>query len=205
MTYVVALTGGIGSGKSTVAHYFSKLGVPIIDADLIARDLVKPNTPAYQQILHRWGQEVLQENKELNRHLIREKIFSNKDDKNWLEKLLHPYIRDAIQTAIQNVQYPYCIIVIPLLAENFNAYQPIIQQVIVVDVTPDQQLARTLARDPSSKLLVEKIMASQASRADRLKIAHTVLSNEEDDLSRIEKKVRDLHREILKTSISGKI
>ncbi len=204
MTYVVALTGGIGSGKSTVAHFFSALGVPVIDADHIARDLVKPNTPAYQQIVSRWGQAIVQQNQELDRHLIRERIFSNGDDKDWLEKLLHPFIREAIQQAIKNVQYPYCVVVIPLLVEHFADYQAMINEVIVIDVTHEQQLARTLARDASSKPLVEKIIASQASQADRLKIAQTTLSNQ-DDLGGIEKKVHDLHRSILKTSISGKI
>lgn len=204
MTYVVALTGGIGSGKSTVARCFSTLGVPVIDADLIARDLVIPDSPAYQQIVSRWGQEILQENRELNRHLIRERIFSHSDDKDWLEKLLHPLIRDAIQQAIKNVQYPYCLIVIPLLAEHFTEYQAMLNEVIVIDVTPAQQLERTLARDPSSKPLIEKIIASQASLTQRLKIAQTTFSNQ-GDLGSIEKKVHDLHRKILKTSISGKI
>lgn len=204
MTYVVALTGGIGSGKSTVANFFSKLGVPVIDADLIARDLVKPQTPAYLQIVSRWGQAILQENNELNRHLIRERVFSNGEDKIWLESLLHPLIRDSIQQAIKNVQYPYCVIVIPLLAERFTDYQAMLNEVIVIDVMPEQQLSRTLARDASSKPLVEKIIASQASQADRLKIAQTILSNH-GDLDSIEKKVHDLHQRILKTSISGKI
>jgi len=204
MTYVVALTGGIGSGKSTVAGYFAALGVPIIDADLIARDLVKPNTPAYEAMVHKWGKGILLENGELNRLQLREQIFNQPDDKVWLEDLLHPLIRETIKKHIQNMQYPYCMVVIPLLAEHYEHYQAMINKVIVIDTTPEQQLARTLARDPSSASLVKKLMASQSTSANRLKIAQTVLSNQ-DDLASIEKKVFDLHSKLLKTSISGKI
>ncbi len=204
MTYVVALTGGIGSGKSTVANYFASLGVPIIDADLIARDIVKPHTNAYQAIVEHWGNEILLANGELNRPLLREHIFNHPSDKIWLENLLHPLIREAIKKDIQKVESPYCVVVIPLLAEHYSHYQAMINEVIVIDVTPEQQLARTLARDPSSASLVEKIMASQSTRIDRLKIAQTCLSNQEE-LTSIEKKVFDLHTKLLKTSISGKI
>lgn len=204
MTYVVALTGGIGSGKSTVANFFAALGVPIIDADLIARDLVKPNTPAYQAIVARWGDDILLPNGELNRPVLREHIFNNPSDKIWLENLLHPLIRETITKDIQKIDSPYCIVVIPLLAEHYSHYQAMINEVIVIDVTPEQQLARTMARDPSSASLIERILASQSTRIDRLKIAQTVLSNQEE-LATIEKKVFDLHTMLLKTSISGKI
>jgi dephospho-CoA kinase len=204
MTYVVALTGGIGSGKSTVANYFASLGVPIIDADLIARDLVKPHTSAYQAIVEQWGNGILLPNGELNRVLLREHIFNNPNDKIWLENLLHPLIREAIKKDIQKIQSPYCLVVIPLLAEHYSHYQAMINEVIVIDVMPEQQLARTLGRDPSSASLVKKIMAAQSTRIDRLKIAQTLLSNQEE-LASIEKKVLDLHTKLLKTSISGKI
>ena len=204
MTYVVALTGGIGSGKSTVAGYFAALGVPIIDADLIAHELVKPDTPAYLAIVKQWGTDILLPNGELNRPALRQQIFNHPPDKIWLENLLHPLIREAIKQDIQNIQTPYCIVVIPLLAEHYGHYRAMINEVIVIEATPEQQLARVLARDPSSKALIEKIMASQSTNEQRRKIAQTVLSNQED-LSSIEKKVFDLHTKLLRTGISGKI
>lgn len=202
MTYVVALTGGIGSGKSTVAGYFAALGVPIIDADIIARDLVKPHTPAYQAIVQQWGKDFLLPNGELNRPLLRQKIFNHPSDKIWLENLLHPLVREAIKRDIQQIQAPYCVVVIPLLAEHYGHYQAMINEVIVIEVTPEQQLARTLARDPSSKELVEKIIASQCTSEQRRKIAQMLLLNQ-GDLASIEKKVFDLHTKLLKTGISG--
>lgn len=204
MTYVVALTGGIGSGKSTVASFFAELGVPIIDADLIARELVKPTTPAYQEIIKKWGQALLLTNGELNRALLREKIFSQPDAKIWLENLLHPLIRDQIDQAIQSVQYPYCVVVIPLLAEHYTDYQAMIDKVLVVEVNPSQQQQRTLQRDGMSATLIQQMIDSQASSVQRKRIAHEVITNEAD-LQSLKIKISNLHDKLLKTSISGKI
>ncbi len=204
MTYVVALTGGIGSGKSTVASFFAELGVPIIDADIIARELVKPAMPAYQQIVKKWGNTLLLANGELNRPLLRERIFTQPDAKIWLENLLHPLIREQIQLAIQSVQAPYCVVVIPLLAEHYADYQAIINKVLVIDASRLQQQLRTLQRDNASLSLTQKMIASQASSAQRIRISDEVIVNE-GDLSHLKIKVTDLHDELLKTSISGKI
>ncbi len=204
MTYVVALTGGIGSGKSTVANFFAELGVPIIDADLIARELVKPTTPAYQEIIKKWGDSLRLADGELNRALLREKIFSQPAAKIWLENLLHPLIRDHIYHAIQNVQYPYCVVVIPLLAEHYADYQAIIDKVLVIEVTPSQQQQRTLQRDGTSATLIQQMIDSQASSAQRKRIAHEVITNE-DELLNLKIKISNLHDKLLKTSISGKI
>ncbi|MCS5710826.1 dephospho-CoA kinase [Candidatus Berkiella aquae] len=201
MTYVVALTGGIGSGKSTAAQFFADFGVPIIDADLIAREVVKPQTPAFEQILAKWGASIRLPNGELNRSLLREHIFTHPADKIWLENLLHPLIQIEIKDAIQKVQYPYCIVVIPLLAEHYADYQAIIDHVIVIDAKPSQQHMRTIERDQASSELIEKMIAEQASPAQRLKIAQTVLTND-DTLSQLKKKVSDLHTVLLKTGIS---
>ncbi|HRE32804.1 MAG TPA: dephospho-CoA kinase [Candidatus Berkiella sp.] len=204
MIYVVALTGGIGSGKSTVVQFFANLDVPIIDADIIAREVVKPHTQAFQQIIAKWGSTILAPNGELNRSVLREHIFTNPDDKIWLENLLHPLIQTEIKDTIQKVQYPYCIVVIPLLAEHYADYKAMIDHVIVVEAKPSQQQMRTIERDQASSELIEKMIAQQASPAQRLKIAQTVLTNN-DTLSQLEKKVYDLHTILLKTGISRKI
>lgn len=203
-TYVVALTGGIGSGKSTVARYFAAEGVPIIDADEIAHNLVRPTTPAYEAIVNKWGKAVLRQNGELDRPLLRQRIFSQPEDKVWLENLLHPLIRAAISQAIQTVQSPYCVVVIPLLAEHYEDYQAMINEVIAIDVDSDLQRKRTQLRDSSAPALIEKMIAAQSSSAERLNIATITLSNNGDQVA-LQKKVRDLHRQLLKTSISRKI
>jgi len=203
-TYVVALTGGIGSGKSTVARYFAAEGVPIIDADEIAHNLVRPTTPAYEAIVNKWGKAVLRQNGELDRPLLRQRIFSQPEDKVWLENLLHPLIRAVISQAIQTVQSPYCVVVIPLLAEHYEDYQAMINEVIAIDLDSDLQRKRTQLRDSSAPALIEKMIAAQSSSAERLNIATITLSNNGDQVT-LQKKVRDLHRQLLKTSISRKI
>ncbi|MGE3319472.1 MAG: dephospho-CoA kinase [Candidatus Berkiella sp.] len=204
MTYVVALTGGIGSGKSTVADFFAKEGVPVIDADKIAHELVRPTKPAYQEIVKHWGTQVLQENKELNRPLLRQRIFTQPKDKIWLENLLHPLIHDTILEAIQALKAPYCIVVIPLLAEHYADYQAMLNAVIVIDVTNAIQHERTQHRDQADPALIERMIAAQCTSAERLKIATITLPNN-GDLATLQKKVKDLHSQLLKTGISRKI
>lgn len=197
MTYVVALTGGVGSGKSTVARFFAELGAPIIDADHIAHVLVKSSEPAFQKIVERFGPEVLNQAGELNRPLLREKIFNNTDDKKWLEALLHPAIYHQIQEKIREVNYAYCIVVVPLLAEHYEQYQHLVNHVLVVDTTQELQLKWAVKRDNCDESLVKKIMCVQTSRAARLKIADTVLHNE-GTLEVLKKNIMDLHLVFLK-------
>lgn len=204
MTYVVALTGGIGSGKSTVASYFAAEGVPVIDADVVAHELVRQNKPAYNEIVKKWGKAVLLENNDLNRPLLRQQIFSHPEDKYWLESLLHPLIRTQIFDTIQMIKAPYCIVVIPLLAEHFMDYKTMLNEVIVIEASSEDQHKRTQFRDSVDPALIERIIAAQSPSSQRKKIATITLSNNEG-LGELQKKVRDLHQALLKTSISRKI
>lgn len=186
---VVGLTGGIASGKTTVANLFSQLGVPIIDTDQLARDVVEPGTMALQQIQQKFGADILNDHGQLNRRLLREKIFRNQADKQWLERLLHPLIRDQVLHKITQLQAPYCLVVIPLLVENKINY---VDRVLVVDCAQATQLKRAMARDNMQAEQAKAILASQASRAERLAQANDIIHND-DQQQDLAEQVQALH------------
>lgn len=196
MVWVVGLTGGIGSGKSTVTQLFAELGAPIIDTDIFARELVQANLPAYTEILKRYGQSILNPDKELNRRKLREIIFSNPVERLWLEGLLHPLIEKRLEIEIKKVSYPYCIVVIPLLTEQFQTYQPILSHVLVVETTHERQLQFSIARDKASIEDIQKIISVQATREQRRQIADTLLLND-GHIAALKDKVALLHRQFL--------
>lgn len=198
MTYKIGLTGGIGSGKSAVTQFFSELGVPIIDADKISRQLVSPGHTALTKIIERLGPRFILPNGELNRQALRELVFNDPKQKRWLEQLLHPLIYHAITQQLNQIQDKYCIIVIPLLAENFEKYQSLLDHVIVIDANENQQLTRAASRDKSNPIDIQKILQSQSSRHKRLSIADTVIYND-GSLEDLKNKIINLHQSILKT------
>ena len=175
MRYTVALTGGIGSGKSTVANAFADLGINIIDADIIARQVVEPGTPALKAIAEHFGSEVIATDGSLQRRILRERIFSDPDEKKWLNALLHPLIQQETQRQFQQATSPYLLWVVPLLVEN--ALYKKADRVLVVDVTPETQLRRTMQRDDVTREHVEQILAAQATREARLAVADDVIDN----------------------------
>ncbi|MDM2725489.1 dephospho-CoA kinase [Citrobacter sp. Cy234] len=175
MRYTVALTGGIGSGKSTVANAFADLGINIIDADIIARQVVEPGTPALKAIAEHFGSEVIATDGSLQRRILRERIFSDPDEKKWLNALLHPLIQQETQCQFQQATSPYLLWVVPLLVEN--ALYKKADRVLVVDVTPETQLRRTMQRDDVTREHVEQILAAQATREARLAVADDVIDN----------------------------
>ncbi|EPY8425668.1 dephospho-CoA kinase [Citrobacter youngae] len=175
MRYTVALTGGIGSGKSTVANAFADLGINIIDADIIARQVVEPGTPALKAIAEHFGSEVIATDGSLQRRILRERIFSDPDEKKWLNALLHPLIQQETQRQFQQATSPYLLWVVPLLVEN--ALYKKADRVLVVDVPPETQLRRTMQRDDVTREHVEQILAAQATREARLAVADDVIDN----------------------------
>mgnify|MGYP005982705825 FL=1 len=175
MTYTVALTGGIGSGKSTVADAFSCLGINVIDADILARQVVEPGTPALAAIAERFGQHILTEEGALNRRALRERIFAQPEDKTWLNALLHPLIQQETQRQLRQATSPYVLWVVPLLVEN-KLYERA-DRVLVVDVSRETQLLRTMQRDDVSREHAEHILAAQATREARLAVADDVINN----------------------------
>lgn len=204
---IVGITGGIGSGKSTATQLFAELGVTIIDADTIAKDILSNNAPLQQEVIAHFGDAVLDEHKQLRRDKLREIIFADPKQKIWLESLLHPLVVNAIQDRINQLtdaidadldhaQVPYCMIAIPLLAE-VPASWPLINRVLVIDVDEKTQLARTMQRDHLSANHVQAIMNTQASRQQRLDMADDVIYNE-SDLASLKEQINTMHERYLR-------
>jgi dephospho-CoA kinase len=174
--FVVGLTGGIGSGKTTVAALFAQLGVTIIDTDQLARDLTAPTEPAYVKIIEHFGNHILLPNNQLDRKALRKIIFADSQQRLWLEKLLHPLIREETRRLVKLATSTYCIAVIPLLLEG--APNPLINRILVVDATEDIQIKRTGVRDNHTETEVKNIMQSQITRSKRLAAADDIIIND---------------------------
>jgi len=178
---IVGLTGGIGSGKSTVADFFKELGAPVIDADEITRDLVKPGSKILAEIVSYFGENILDGQGELNRSLLRKKIFMYPKDKIFVEGLLHPLVYHEIKRFAQQHPAPYIIAGIPLLIETRDKYDSdIIDRILVVDAPEDLQIERVKKRDKFTSAEIKKIMYSQAERQARLNVASDVILNDGD-------------------------
>lgn len=175
MAYIVALTGGIGSGKTTVANAFARHGATLVDADVIARQVVEPGTSALAAIAERFGNEMLLPDGALNRAALRQRIFSHPDDKTWLNQLLHPLIHRETQRQLAQAAGPYALWAVPLLVEN--GLQDRADRVLVIDVDAETQLARTIARDGVSREQAQSILAAQATRRQRLAVADDIIDN----------------------------
>jgi dephospho-CoA kinase len=174
--FAVGLTGGIGSGKSTVAELFAKRGVPVIDTDVIARALTAPDSAALIAIQNAFGDAVMREDGSLDRAGLRRRVFADPEARHRLEAILHPRIRQAVVQALTELHAPYALIVIPLLVET-GAYAEILDRVLVVDCPEDMQIARVMARNDFTRAEVEAILAAQAGRAVRLAAADDVIEN----------------------------
>ena len=173
--FVVALTGGIASGKTTVSGLFAELGVTIIDTDIIARALVEPNQPLLASVVAAFGHELLDAYGRLKRRKLRDLIFSSKEKRELLDSLMHPEIAAEARRRINAVKSGYCILVIPLLFEK-GGYAGV-DRVLVVDASPEVQLERLTTRDSVSRAQAEAALASQAERATRLSIADEIIDN----------------------------
>ncbi len=174
-TLRVALTGGIGSGKSTVASQFQQLGVPIIDSDVISRDIVSPKNPCFNNVIKEFGSDILDMHGTIDRSKLRKIIFNDNLAKQKLEEILHPAIYLEIENQISNTRYPYCLIVVPLLIETQATSR--FDKVLVVDTTEALQITRASCRDNLSTDNIKKIIKSQASQKQRLEFADDVINN----------------------------
>lgn len=175
MTYIVALTGGIASGKSTVADLFAAKNIAIIDADVIAREVVEPGQPALVAMKERFGQKILLADGTLDRKQLRSIIFSEAQNKTWLNALLHPLIQQKTQLQIAQCSAEWCLWVVPLLVEN--QLQHLAQRVVVVDSDEARQIERVCKRDNVSHQEALAIIRAQATREQRLAIADDIIDN----------------------------
>lgn len=173
--YIIGLTGGIGSGKTTVSNLFRGLGVEVIDADEISRQLVRRGTPQLEAIAGHFGRAILDSAGNLDRKALRRLVFNDPEERNWLEQLLHPAIREAIDARVQASAGDYVILVVPLLVES--GQYGFVDRVLVVDVPETLQVERTTSRDDSDASLVRQIMDSQVSRQERLAAADDIIDN----------------------------
>ncbi len=192
--YVVGLTGGIGSGKSAAAEIFRTCGVEVIDADSLAREVVEPGQPALDDIAAYFGSELLTAEGHLDRAALRKIVFSNPEQKSWLENLLHPLIAELLQRRLNATKSPYAILESPLLLET-EQYK-LVDRVIVIDVNEEIQIARSVRRDGSDEAVIRSIIASQIDRSKRIQHADDLVSNEEG-LEQLREKVEALHSKYL--------
>jgi dephospho-CoA kinase len=201
MPLVIALTGGIGSGKSTVAAMLGELGAGIIDTDAIAHRLTAPGQPGARAIGEQFGADYLRADGALDRDRMRELVFSDPAAKQKLEAILHPMIRAEVDAAVRSTHAPYLVIVVPLLIET-GAYRDLAQRILVVDCSEPQQMARVIQRSGLTAAAAQAIMASQVSRAERLGHADDIVRNEMD-LAELRAEVAALHRRYLDLAQAG--
>ncbi|QYK01109.1 dephospho-CoA kinase [Shewanella psychrotolerans] len=193
--FIVGLTGGIGSGKTTVANLFAELGVTLVDADIVSREVVAKGSTGLNKIVEHFGSSILLPTGDLDRAALRERIFSNSQEREWLNSLLHPMIREEMLAQLKKATSPYAILVVPLLFEN--GLDRLVNCTLVVDISPALQTKRTMDRDSVSAEQVQNIIASQASRADKLARADDVIDNQ-GTISALKSKVALLHNKYLK-------
>lgn len=197
---VIGLTGGIGSGKSTVAKLFADRGVVIVDADEVAREITQPSEPAFNSIIKHFGNTILQADQTLDRAQLRHLIFKDAKARLWLENLLHPIIREKMKEKIAQLTGPYCLAVIPLLLEvEFFSF---INRILVVDASAHQQIERVMARDNMIKTDIEAIIQTQANRETRRAKAQDVIMND-GSLADLIPQVDKLHQKYLQMAHQG--
>ena len=196
--FTIGLTGGIASGKSAAATCFARLGVTVIDTDVLARELVQPHTLAWQAILDRYGSGILQADQTLDRKQLAQRIFADAEERLWLNQLLHPPIRARLAELIAVASGSYSVAVIPLLVENWP--YPLIDRVLVIDVPVEVQRQRLMTRDGLTSADANARLASQVSREQRLALADDVVENT-GSLAELEAQIAQLHARYLALGI----
>lgn len=197
--FVVALTGGIGSGKTTIANLFSHFNIDIIDADQITRELMEPSTPYFHEIVKRFGHEVLKPDGHLNRKWLRAKIFSDNQAKLFLEHLLHPVTYDILRARAKTSTSPYCLLVIPLLIETLPDPKSIADRILVITCPKHEQINRLKTRDQLDAIQIAMIMQTQASDEERLKFADDVIENQ-GSMDHLDAVIWKLHQKYLQAA-----
>ncbi len=190
MPFRVGLTGGVATGKSTVSQLFSELGATIIDADVIARQLLEKDTDCYKQVIQLFGNTITFADGEINRALLRELVFSDATAKHQLEKILHPEVRKQMLAAAEKCETAYCIFVVPLLVEADML--DLVDRILVIDIPEVTQLERLIKRDKLTKSQAQNILNNQATRQQRMQVANDLIDNQ-NDINLLKDKVEQLH------------
>lgn len=193
--WVLGLTGGIGSGKTAASDYLAEKGIAVVDADVVAREVVEPQQPAWQAIADRYGKDVLLSDQSLNRPWLRQKVFSEPEERRWLESQTHPRIRDSIINQLQQAESPYSVLVSPLLFES-GQFQ-LTQHTLLIDVPVELQVQRACKRDSNNEEQIRNIIAAQMSRDEKRAKANDIADNS-NDLSHLYQQLDSLHQTYLK-------
>jgi dephospho-CoA kinase len=194
----IGLTGGIGSGKSTVAGIFERFGVPVIDTDAIAHELVKPGQPALKRLVAEFGESILDARGALNRRQLAKRIFQNPEERHRLVGILHPLIREEVGRRLEALDAPYCLIAVPLLIEA--RFTDLVDRVLVIDADESEQIRRIRLRSNLPEDEIRNILAAQADRRTRLDAADDVIRNDRD-IGYLETEVARLHSKYLSLAL----
>ncbi|MGB0711607.1 MAG: dephospho-CoA kinase [Gammaproteobacteria bacterium] len=192
---IVGLTGGIGSGKSAAANFFVELGVDLIDADDLAKNVLNKNSKGYELFINEFGEQYLDNDKNIDRGLLRKTIFNDFDKKNKLENIIHPQVRSGIEEFIRTSKSDYCIVVVPLIYETRSSSY--YDRILVIDCDEEIQINRSAIRDNTENKEIKKIISKQASREERLSIADDVILNNRT-LDSLKEEVIKLHKKYIK-------
>jgi dephospho-CoA kinase len=188
---LIGLTGGVACGKTTVSSQFEALGVPVIDADLLAREVVEPGERGHRQVVEHFGKSILDESGAIDRRQLRQIVFSDQTERKWLESVVHPLVKERIQKRLAGIDAEYAVIVVPLLVESDMLDW--FDRILVIDTEPQTQLNRLTARDAIDSALAERMMAAQTDRQKRLSCGDDILYNN-SDLNHVALEVSRLHR-----------
>jgi dephospho-CoA kinase len=196
--FSVGLTGGIAGGKTTVSNLFAQLGVPVVDTDIISRELLEPGELAYDQVCAHFGDSIKGSNDEIDRAKLRKIVFTNPHEKSWLENMLHPLIfRGSHDAILEHTKASYVLVVVPLLFET--NFQALVDRILVVDCPPEVQLERLVKRDHIEESLALEMLSQQLNNSARLARAHDIIDNSENDAG-LESQVEALHQLYLQLS-----
>jgi dephospho-CoA kinase len=197
---VVALTGGVAAGKTAVTRRFEALDVHVHDADVAAREVIEPGTPGLAEVVAAFGTGALDDSGRLDRAAMRQRVFADPAARRTLEAIIHPRVRQWLHERALAERGPYCLLAIPLLAENIEHYRWV-DRVLLVDAPEPVQIARLIARDGIDETLARRMLAHQASRTERLALADDVIENSGDEIA-LDTAVAELHRRYLALSTS---
>lgn len=197
---VIGLTGGIGSGKTAASDFFASKGITVVDADVVAREVVEPGEPAWSAIKERYGAIALLEDQTLNRPWLRQKVFSEPDERVWLEQQTHPRIRDSLIQQLADAQSPYALLVSPLLFESGQS--SLVKRTLVIDVPEETQVERACSRDTNNEEQIRRIIAAQISRQERCHRADDIADNT-GSLAQLHAQLETLHETYLALAASS--